>query len=132
MTSRIVFIIASFLLSAYSANAQSVVHENEDTTLVMLPDQMPIFPGDFYEFLGQSVQYPYSARKNKITGKVVASFTVEKDGTVSNIEIISKEIGYGLEEEVKRVLSAMPRWKPGVNNGELVRVRMTVPIKFGL
>ena len=95
-------------------------------------EQVPGFPGGlqaFYTFLGKNIRYPATARKNKTQGRVIISFIVEKDGSITNVKIV-RGIGDGCDEEAARVLNISPKWSPGIQNGKPVRVAYTVPIAF--
>ncbi|WP_165372161.1 TonB family protein [Emticicia agri] len=95
-------------------------------------DENPEYPGgntELFAFIGNNLKYPLEAEKNNIFGKVFARFIIRKDGSISDIKIL-KGIGYGCDEETVRVLSQMPRWKPGRQNGELVNVMFTIPVNF--
>lgn len=97
-------------------------------------DVLPAFPGGsegFGKFLAETIKYPTEAKANKITGKVIATFVVEKDGTLSGIKVL-RGLGYGTEAEAVRVLNASPRWTPGMQKGKPVRVQFTIPISFEL
>jgi len=83
------------------------------------------------EFIYKNLSYPATAREQKIEGTVVVSFIVEKDGTVSNAEI-KREIGGGCGEEALRVVQLMPRWIPGKQKGEVVRVQFNLPVRYKL
>lgn len=85
----------------------------------------------FYAYLAKSIKYPKEAVEKNIQGKVFAQFVVEKDGTLSHINIIGGP-GYGTEEEAKRVLAESPKWEPGVKGGKPVRVLYHLPISFTL
>jgi protein TonB len=83
-------------------------------------------------FLAKNIEYPEQAKKEKITGRVFVSFVVEKNGEVSNVKIL-RGIGGGCDEEALRVVSKMPKWKPGKDDyGNSVRVQYNLPIKFAL
>ena len=95
-------------------------------------EEMPQYPGGaqaLLEFLNQNVQYPEEAEKAGIQGRVIATFVVEKDGSVSNARVV-KSVDPLFDAEALRVINAMPKWKPGKQNGELVRVKYTVPLSF--
>ena len=95
-------------------------------------EEMPQYPGGaqaLLEFLNQNVQYPEEAEKAGIQGRVIATFVVEKDGSVSNAKVV-KSVDPLLDAEALRVISAMPKWKPGKQNGKVVRVKYTVPLSF--
>ncbi|WP_161890560.1 TonB family protein [Pontibacter russatus] len=96
-------------------------------------EQMPQFKGgeaEMMKFLGMNVRYPKEAQEAGVEGIVVASFVVEKDGTLSDIQII-KDLGMGTSEEVIRVIEKMSgQWLPGRQNGDAVPVRYTLPVRF--
>jgi protein TonB len=94
----------------------------------LAPDEHPNMPGGLPEFLRRNLNYPELAEQRKTQGTVYISFVVEKDGNVSNIEVL-KGVGDGLEEEAVRVVKKM-KWNPGKAKGHPVRVRFTLPIKF--
>jgi TonB family protein len=97
-------------------------------------DTPPSFAGgieEFYKFLGKTIKYPEEAKKNNIQGKVFASFVVEKDGSLKNIQILGGP-GAGTNEEAFRVLNISPKWVPGKDNGQPVRVQYHIPITFTL
>jgi len=83
----------------------------------------------FYQYIGKNFAYPKEAIAAKVEGKVVTRFIIEKNGTISNVEII-KDLGYGTGEEAVRVLEESPKWKPGIQNGREVRVQFTLPIQL--
>ena len=97
-------------------------------------EQMPEFPGGqeaLMKFLSESVKYPKEASKDGIQGRVVVQFVVEKDGSISEVEVV-KKVNEHLDAEAVRVVNAMPKWKPGKQKGENVRVKYTLPISFRL
>ena len=97
-------------------------------------ETMPEFPGgdiEFKNFIRKNVKYPEYARDANIQGKVFASFIITKTGEVADIKIV-RGLGYGLDEEVIRVLKRMPTWKPGTQNGLAVNVKFQLPVSFKL
>lgn len=97
-------------------------------------EQMPEFPGGqeaMMKYLSESVKYPKEASKDGIQGRVVVQFVVEKDGSISEVEVI-KKVNEHLDAEAIRVVNAMPKWKPGKQKGEPVRVKFTLPVTFRL
>lgn len=97
-------------------------------------EQMPEFPGGqeaLMKFLSESVKYPKEASKDGVQGRVVVQFVVEKDGSISEVEVV-KKVNEHLDAEAVRVVNAMPKWKPGKQKGENVRVMYTLPISFRL
>ena len=94
----------------------------------------PTYPGGigkFYDFLGKNIKYPAMAVENDIQGNVFVSFTVERDGTLSDIKV-ERRLGFGTDEEAIRVLKLTRGWNPGTQNGKPVRVKYNIPIKFAL
>jgi protein TonB len=85
----------------------------------------------FYSFLAKELNYPKLARKMGVEGRVFVSFIVNKDGQITDIEVV-KGIGAGCDVEAERVMKYAPKWKPGKQRGRPVRVKMVVPIVFSL
>lgn len=97
-------------------------------------EQMPAYPGSpsaLYEFLSKSIQYPEEAEKAGKQGRVIATFVVEKDGSITNARVV-KTLDPLLDAEALRVINAMPKWNPGMQNGVAVRCKYTVPVTFHL
>ena len=97
-------------------------------------EQEPEFPGGlttFSKFLSQNIVYPKDASLQGIHGRVMISFVVEMDGSLSDIKVV-RGIGGGCDEEALRVMKMCPKWRPGIQNGHTVRVAYTVPIAFSL
>lgn len=107
----------------------------EDKTYEMFDIQKPpTFPGGeqaLMKYLSENIQYPPLARENNIQGKVVLTFVVDKNGQVTDVNII-KDLGGGTGKEAVRVVKGMPRWSPGEANGHAVKVRYTLPVSFRL
>src|SRR5690606_17454420 len=98
------------------------------------PEKMPRFSkgaAAFVQYLNENLNYPEKARERGITGRVLLNFIVEKDGEISNISVI-QGIGGGCDEEAVAVMAKAPKWLPGEQNGEKVRVQCTIPITFAL
>ena len=101
---------------------------------VVFPETQPSFPGGieaFYQYVSETVNYPPSAIRRGISGKVFVEFVIDRDGALSELKIV-KGIGGGCDEEALRVIQNSPRWNPGKQRGRPVRVRMVVPITFTL
>ena len=97
-------------------------------------EQMPQYPGgigEMMKFLSITVKYPEAAEKAGTQGRVIVSFIVEKDGSVSNAKV-QKSVSEELDAEALRVVNAMPKWTPGMQKGQAVRVKYTIPISFRL
>jgi protein TonB len=83
------------------------------------------------KFLQKNLRFPAVAQDQGVSGRVILSFIIEKDGQLSNIKI-ERGAGYGFDEEALRVLKLAKAWKPGIQNGQPVRVRYNIPINFQL
>ncbi|MDA3906018.1 MAG: M56 family metallopeptidase [Bacteroidales bacterium] len=113
-------------------NQKATEIEVDDIFLVV--EVMPEYIGGtetMYEFIGNNIKYPDEAKKEGTQGRVFVTFIVEKDGQISNVEIL-RGIGGGCDEEAMRVIKNMPNWTPGLQRGEPVRVQYRLPIKFAL
>lgn len=100
----------------------------------MVAEQMPEFPGGMKEllkFLQNNLKYPENAMKNNVQGRVIVQFVVEKDGTLTEFKV-ARSVDPDLDAEALRVLQIMPKWKPGMQRGKIVRVKFTVPVSFKL
>jgi len=100
--------------------------------ILAIVDEMPQYPGGeekLTEFLSKKIIYPPEALRNGIEGRILCSFIVAKDGSISNIEVLQSP-NDELSQEAVRVLSLMPKWNPGINNGEKVNVKCVLPIDF--
>jgi len=97
-------------------------------------DQMPEYPGGLtalMNYLRVNIRYPATAQKAGIEGRVIVSFIVEPNGSVSNVEIV-RSVDTDLDQEALRVVRQMPKWKAGKQDGNTVRVKFHLPIKFML
>ena len=97
-------------------------------------EQMPSFPGGpsaLMEWLSNNVKYPVVALENGVQGRVVVSFVVERDGSITDVKVV-RGVDPSLDKEASRVVRAMPRWIPGKQNGSAVRVKYNVPVAFRL
>ena len=91
---------------------------------------MPKFPGDINKYLADHIVYPADAKANMVAGTIYVTFVVEKDGSISGVQVLKGlQGGITLEKEVMSVISSMPKWAPGQQNGQAVRVQYTVPVK---
>ena len=111
--------------------AESRAVEGEEFQIV---EQMPEFPGGMGEcmkWLGQNIKYPAEAIEKEIQGRVILQIIVEKDGTITNA-VVAKGVHPLLDNEALRVINQSPKWEPGKQNGEAVRVKYTLPVLFKL
>lgn len=121
------------------ANLPSVqAGAEQDTTREVMDfnkvEKQPQFPGGmqaFYKWVGENYKYPAEAKKNKVSGSLHLSFVVERDGSLSNFELL-RDLGYGTGEAAIDLLKESPKWKPGLTRGETVRVSYSLPIKLNL
>ncbi len=101
---------------------------------ILIPEVNPEFPGGevaLFRFLGKTLRYPERAKDANIRGMVYVEFIVERNGDVSDVKVL-KGIGGGCDEEAMRAVREMPRWKPGFQGGQEVRVLYRLPINFVL
>jgi TonB family protein len=94
-------------------------------------EQMPSPGYSYTEYLTKTFQYPKVARENNIEGRVVVKFVVDEDGSIANARVV-KSVDNSLDAEALRVISEMPHWRPGMQNGVTVRVFFKLPIVFRL
>ena len=108
--------------------------EAEQNKVFDVVEQQPQFPGGMgalNQWLGSNIKYPAMAAENGIEGRVIVQFVVERDGSVSGVHVV-RGVDPSLDKEATRVVSAMPKWIPGKQNGSAVRVKYTVPVTFRL
>ena len=97
-------------------------------------EEMPSFPGGsaaLMSYLSSNTKYPVVAQENGVQGRVIVSFVVERDGSISDVKV-ARSVDPSLDREAQRVVKSMPRWSPGKQNGSTVRVKYTVPVVFRL
>ena len=127
------FIIALLTLTAMSnAMAQQEVALEEKVYEVV--EEMPSFPGGqgaMFEFIANNIQYPIVAEENGVQGRVLVSFVIKKDGSLSNVRVV-KSVDPALDKEAVRLIKSMPKWSPGKEKGQFVNVKFTVPVTFRL
>ncbi|MDH6306301.1 TonB family protein [Parabacteroides sp. PF5-5] len=112
----------------------AVVDKNSDPNnrIYTVVDEMPKYPGgegELMKFIAQSVQYPAEAETKKLEGRVICSFVVRKDGSITD-PVIVRGVDPLLDAEAIRVVNLMPTWTPGTQNGQAVNVKYTIPITF--
>lgn len=127
--------------SAYKLNdlevppaTQQVTAKHNEEPVFITVEQEPQFKGGisaFYDFLGRNIHYTDAMLNKNVQGKELISMTVETDGSLSDIKVV-KDLGGGAAKEVIRVLKLSPKWEPGYQNGNKVRVRYTIPISFNI
>ena len=125
---------AGEVLKAKEVIAQPEPPKEEETRVFDVVEQMPSFPGGpsaLFEYLSKNIKYPVVAEENGIQGRVIVTFVVERDGSITDVRVV-KSVDPSLDKEAQRVVKSMPRWIPGKQNGSAVRVKYTVPVTFRL
>ena len=108
--------------------------KEEETKVFDVVEQMPSFPGgdaELMKYLSTHIKYPVVAEENGVQGRVVVSFVVEKDGSITDVKVV-RSVDPSLDKEATRVVKSMPKWIPGKQNGSPVRVKFNVPVSFKL
>ena len=106
----------------------------EETKVFDVVEEMPQFPGGqaaLLEYLAKNIKYPVVAEENGVQGRVIVTFVVERDGSITDVKVV-KSVDPSLDKEAARVVKSMPHWIPGKQNGSAVRVKYTVPVTFKL
>ena len=122
------------VLKAKEVIAQPEPPKEEETKVFDVVEQMPSFPGGqaaLMSYLSNNIKYPQIAMENGVQGRVVCTFVVERDGSITDIRVV-RGVDPSLDKEAIRVLKSMPHWIPGKQNGSAVRVKFTVPVTFKL
>ena len=107
--------------------------DNKEEPYTMV-EQMPQFPGGMkalMEYISKNLRYPEDAKQEKTEGRVIVRFTVKEDGSITDVNII-RGVSPSIDAEAVRVLSGMPKWQPGMQNGKAVPTLYTVPVMFKL
>ena len=128
--------LTSFSQVVIPVKSPQKITAKSDTSHVLagVVEEMPSFPGGqqaLMTFLSQNVKYPKECKDSAIQGRVVCSFMVEKDGSLSGFKVV-KSVHPKLDAEVLRVMKLMPKWYPGKMLGETTRVRYNIPVTFRL
>ncbi len=135
-------ILLVIVIAPARANAQDkrekTTQTHKDTTtddkIYEVCEQMPIFEGGdaaLMKYLTDSVKYPELAKKHGVQGRVVIGFIVEKDGSLTDVKVL-RHVDIALDAEALRVVKGMPKWIPGRQNKQRVRVKYNVPVSFRL
>jgi protein TonB len=122
------------VLKLKEAVAQPEPPKEEENKVFDVVEQMPAFPGGngaLMSYLSKNIKYPVVAEENGIQGRVIVTFVVEKDGSITDVRV-AKSVDPSLDREAQRVVNSMPHWIPGKQNGSAVRVKYTVPVTFRL
>ena len=125
---------AGEVLKAKEVIAEPEPPKVEETKVFDVVEQMPSFPGGqgaLMQWLASNIKYPVVAEENGVQGRVVCTFVVERDGSITDVKVV-RGVDPSLDKEAVRVLKQMPSWIPGKQNGSAVRVKYTVPVTFKL
>lgn len=133
---RLIFmsLMATCCLTTVLAQKTVVSQKDQKEDPFNVVEDMPEFPDGIeamIQFISNNIQYPADAKKQKVDGRVLVNFVVEKDGSITEVKVI-KPTFPSLDAEAVRVVKAMPKWKPGYQKGQAVRVQFTMPINFSL
>ena len=110
------------------------VTEPDENGIFQVVEQQPEFPGGMAElmkYLQKNLRYPQICKEQRVQGRVILQFVVNADSTITDVNVV-KPVNPHLDKEAVRVVKAMPKWKPGMQRGEPVRVRFTLPVTFRL
>ena len=113
---------------------EPVKPKEEENKVFDVVEQMPSYPGGMgalMQYLSSNIKYPAIAEENGIQGRVICTFVVERDGSITDVKI-AKSVDPSLDKEAMRVVSKMPKWIRGKQNGSAVRVKYTLPVTFRL
>ena len=119
------------LLAFVSVNAYSQ-SDDADNDVYNMVDQSAKFQDGYnsiIKFVQENIKFPAEAKENNVHGRLMVSVVVEKDGSLSNITV-KKGLGYGLDEEIVRIIKMMPKWQPAQHKGKTVRQSQTILIPF--
>ena len=122
------------VLKAKEVIAEPEPPKVEETKVFDVVEEMPQFPGGqaaLLEYLAKNIKYPVVAEENGVQGRVIVTFVVERDGSITDVRVV-KSVDPSLDKEAARVVKSMPKWQPGKQNGSAVRVKYTVPVQFRL
>lgn len=134
MNTRLFGLFLALLVCLPSFAQQKPMEKVDSDGVYLMPDQLPEFPGGIQammKFLSTNIKYPVEAQKKGISGRVIVQFVIMEDGTLDQAKVI-RGVDPLLDEEALRVVKSMPKWKPGMDRGEAVKVRFTAPIMFNL
>ena len=134
MNTKLFGLFLVLLVCLPSFAQQKPVEKVDSDGVYLMPDQLPEFPGGLQammKFLSTNIKYPVEAQKKGISGRVIVQFVIMEDGTLDQAKVI-RGVDPLLDEEALRVVKSMPKWKPGMDRGEAVKVRFTAPIMFNL
>ena len=122
------------VLKATETIAQPEPPKEDVQKIFDVVEEMPSFPGGngaLMQWLNENVKYPVVAQENGVSGRVIVSFVVERDGSITDVQVV-RSVDPALDKEAARAVKSMPKWIPGKQNGQAVRVKYNVPVLFRL
>ena len=111
---------------------EEVIEQSESDKVFEVVDEMPSFTGGqsaLFDFMAKNIKYPEVAEDNGIQGRVLVTFIVKKDGSLSDVRVAKSE-DPALDKEAVRLVKSMPKWSPGIREGKYVNVKFTLPVTF--
>lgn len=133
MTRQITFLLTFVFGLTFVSQAQTIKKDTSKTTEIKPIEIMPDFPGgmdELMKFVNKNKQYENKKDKNKNIGIVMVTFVIEANGSIGDTVKVLKPLSDFYNNEAIRIVKAMPKWVPGTKNGEPVRVKFNLPIKF--
>lgn len=128
---KLALILTTLLMTASYATAQED-NDNDEFICGTFIGKSPEFPGgtdSLYKFLESNLKYPEDAKKDSIQGRVICRFTIDTDGSITDIQVL-RSVHPSLDAEAVRVLSAMPKWVPAETDGKKTRCKFVFPVVF--
>ncbi len=129
---KLLFFTFALLITFVSSATSRNYYDESDPVYKDVVEQKPEFPGgdkELFKYVQATIKYPTEAYEQKIEGRVILQFVVEKDGSISNVKVV-RHVHPLLDEEAVHVIENMPKWEPGRQRGKAVRVQCTVPVSF--
>lgn len=131
---KITFKLLEYNGSYFSKTTEKIPYDSTkwEGRIYEVVEQMPSFPGGqgaLMQYLANNIKYPVVAQENGVQGRVVVSFVVERDGSITDVQVV-RSVDPSLDHEAQRVVRSMPKWIPGKQNGKAVRVKYNVPVSF--
>lgn len=134
MKAKLLSLLVVLFVCLPSFSQQKPMEKRDKDGIYLMPDKLPEYPGGtnaLMKFLSDNIKYPVEAQKKGISGRVLIQFVVMEDGSLDNMKIL-RGVDPMLDEEAMRVVKTMPKWIPGMDKGDAVKVRFTLPISFNL
>lgn len=128
------FLLLSLFCFFFACKKENTTTTNTEDEIFLVVEQQAEFPNGqaaLFQWLKDNMQYPETAKQNKVEGKIITRFVIEKNGDLSGATVL-RGVDASLDKEALRLLSTMPKWKPGKQRGNDVRSYFTLPVEFKL